>query len=142
MCDLARPEPAPLPVKLHPPSPVRRVPALPVKPKELAPKNLDSQRQNLMKEDGLKLIQLIRVGEKKGLSPEEVFTSMRVTGESSALSCSWMKTDLLLILDQIRMLVATSFLQCVSDKALANVSKEDPPGDGGEKADSSDVKRQ
>lgn len=62
---------------------------------------------------------LRQVGEKKGLSPEEVFTSMRVTGESSTLSCSWMKTELLLILDQIRMLAATSFLQCVSDKALA-----------------------
>ncbi|XP_037837983.1 E3 ubiquitin-protein ligase RNF31 isoform X1 [Kryptolebias marmoratus] len=140
MCDLARPEPAPLPVKLHPPSPVRRVPALPVKPKELAPRNLDSQRQRLMREEGLKLVQLIRVGEKKGLNPEEVFTSIRVTGERSILSCSWLKTDLPLMLDQIRMLVATSFLQCVSDKTLANMSKEIPPDHGGEKTNSADVK--
>lgn len=58
MCDLARPEPAPLPVKLSPPSPVRRVPALPIKPKEPAPE--DCWRQRLMKEEGLKLIHLIR----------------------------------------------------------------------------------
>lgn len=60
MCDLARPEPAPLPVKLRPPSPVRRVPALPIKPKEPTPEDLDSWRQRLMKEEGLKLIQLIK----------------------------------------------------------------------------------
>lgn len=60
-----------------------------------------------------------QVGEKKGLSPEEVFTSVKVTGESTILSCSWLKTELPLILDQIRMLVATSFLQSVSDKTSA-----------------------
>ncbi|TWW73421.1 E3 ubiquitin-protein ligase RNF31 [Takifugu flavidus] len=79
MCDLARPEPAPLPVKLSPPSPVRRVPALPLKPKELASEAQDSCRQRQIKEDGLKLIQLIRAseGEKKGMSPEEVYMSIR-----------------------------------------------------------------
>lgn len=60
MCDLARPEPAPLPVKLSPPSPVRRVPALPLKPKELASDARHSCRQMQMKEEGLKLIELIR----------------------------------------------------------------------------------
>lgn len=60
MCDLARPEPAPLPVKLSPPSPVRRVPALPLKPKDLASEARHSCRQMQMKEDGLKLVQLIR----------------------------------------------------------------------------------
>uniref|UniRef100_A0A4W6FQF1 Ring finger protein 31 n=1 Tax=Lates calcarifer TaxID=8187 RepID=A0A4W6FQF1_LATCA len=116
MCDLARPEPAPLPVKLRPPSPVRRVPALPIKPKEPAPEDLDSWRQRLMKEEGLKLIQLIRDGEKKGVSPEEVYTSMRVAGDSSILPCKWLKTELPLLLDQIRILVATSSLKSVSDK--------------------------
>ncbi|XP_026006117.1 E3 ubiquitin-protein ligase RNF31 isoform X1 [Astatotilapia calliptera] len=116
MCDLARPEPAPLPVKLRPPSPVRRVPALPIKPKEPAPEDLDSWRQNLIKEEGLKLIQLIRHGEKKGVSPEEVYTSMRVAGDSNILPCKWLKTELPLLLDQIRMLVATSSFQSFSDK--------------------------
>ncbi|CAK6977661.1 E3 ubiquitin-protein ligase RNF31 [Scomber scombrus] len=103
MCDLARPEPAPLPVKLRPPSPVRRVPALPIKPKEPTPEDLDSWRQRLMKEEGLKLIQLIRDGEKKGVSPEEVYTSMRVAGDSNILPCKWLKTELPLLLDHIRM---------------------------------------
>ncbi|XP_072219676.1 E3 ubiquitin-protein ligase RNF31 isoform X2 [Leuresthes tenuis] len=131
MCDLAHPEPAPLPVKLHPPSPVRRVPALPIKPKELAPEDLDSCRQKQIKEEGLKLIQLIRDGEKKGVSPEEVYTSMRVAGESSVLSCKWLKTELPLLLDQIRMSVATSSLQSVSNKTLtehANTLCESSPG--------------
>uniref|UniRef100_A0A3Q0T4X8 Uncharacterized protein n=1 Tax=Amphilophus citrinellus TaxID=61819 RepID=A0A3Q0T4X8_AMPCI len=97
MCDLARPEPAPLPVKLRPPSPVRRVPALPIKPKEHAPEDLDSWRQKLMKEEGLKLIQLIRDGEKKGVSPEEVYTSMRVAGDSNILPCKWLKMELPLL---------------------------------------------
>lgn len=61
MCDLARPEPAPLPVKFRPPSPVRRVPALPIKPKGPTPEDLDFWRQKLMKEEGLKLIEMIRV---------------------------------------------------------------------------------
>lgn len=68
ICDLARPEPAPLPVKLRPPSPVRRVPALPVKPKEPTPEDLDPWRQRLMKEEGLKMIQLIRASHLHHLS--------------------------------------------------------------------------
>ncbi|XP_015813053.1 E3 ubiquitin-protein ligase RNF31 isoform X1 [Nothobranchius furzeri] len=142
MCDLARPEPAPLPAKLHPPSPVRRVPALPIKPKELVHKNLDSQRQRLMKEEGLKLIQLIRVGEKKGISPEEVFTSMKVAGGKGVPSCSWLKTDLPLLLDQIRMLVAASFLQCVSDPTQpSSTPNEVPPADVGTRPGSAGIKR-
>uniref|UniRef100_A0AAQ6IRZ1 RBR-type E3 ubiquitin transferase n=1 Tax=Anabas testudineus TaxID=64144 RepID=A0AAQ6IRZ1_ANATE len=105
MCDLARPEPAPLPVKLRPPSPVRRVPALPIKPKEPAPEDQDVWRQKIMKEEGLKLIQLIRDGEKKGVSPEEVYTSMRVAGDSSIPLCKWIKTELPLLLEQIQMSV-------------------------------------
>lgn len=55
-------------------------------------------------------------GEKKGVSPEEVYTSMRVAGDSSILPCKWLKKELPLLLDQIRMLVATSSLQSFSDK--------------------------
>ncbi|XP_054870374.1 E3 ubiquitin-protein ligase RNF31-like isoform X2 [Amphiprion ocellaris] len=138
MCDLARPEPAPLPVKLRPPSPVRRVPALPIKPKEVAPADLDTWRQKLMKEEGLKLIQLIRDGEKKGVSPEEVYTSMRVAGDRSNLPCKWLKTELPLLLDQIRMLVATSSIQSVSDKTVTEhttKSCEAPAEDAGKELD-------
>ncbi|KAK1878582.1 E3 ubiquitin-protein ligase RNF31 [Dissostichus eleginoides] len=128
MCDLARPEPAPLPVKLRPPSPVRRVPALPIKPKGPAPEDLDSWRQRLMKEEGLKLIQLIRDGEKKGVSPEEVFTSMRVAGDSSILPCRWLKTELPLLLDNITTLVATSPLSSRSCDAK-DAGKEVEPAE-------------
>lgn len=145
MCDLARPEPAPLPTKLHPPSPVRRVPALPIKPKEPVTEDLDTQRQRLMKEEGLKLIHLIRAsdldhlfllwglhtacvfkclcplyvcqdGEKRGLSPEEVYTSRRVAGDSGILPCKWLRTDLPILLDQILILVATSSYQSFPTK--------------------------
>uniref|UniRef100_A0A8P4K078 RBR-type E3 ubiquitin transferase n=1 Tax=Dicentrarchus labrax TaxID=13489 RepID=A0A8P4K078_DICLA len=134
MCDLARPEPAPLPAKLRPPSPVRRVPALPIKSKEPPSEDLDSCRQRLMKEEGLKLIQLIRDGEKKGVSPEEVYTSMRVAGDSNILPCKWLKTELPLLLDQIRIQVATSSVQSVSDKTSTehtNRSCEAPAEDAG-----------
>ncbi|KAG8014380.1 E3 ubiquitin-protein ligase RNF31 [Nibea albiflora] len=50
-------------------------------------------------------------GEKKGVSPEEVYTSMRVSGDSSITPCKWLKSELPLLLDQIRMSVATSPLQ-------------------------------
>lgn len=59
---------------------------------------------------------LCQDGEKKGVSPEEVYTSMRVAGDSSILPCKWLKIELPLLLDQIRMQVATSSLQSVSDK--------------------------
>lgn len=68
MCDLAHLEPAPLAVKLRPPSPVRRVPALPIKSKEPASEVLHSWRQRLMKEEGLKLIKLIRASHPSHLS--------------------------------------------------------------------------
>lgn len=50
------------------------------------------------------------------MSPEEVYTSMRVAGDSNILPCKWLKTELPLLLDQIRMLVATSSFQSFSDK--------------------------
>lgn len=145
MCDLNRPEPPPLPVKLRPPSPVRRVPALPIKPKKPASEDADSWRQKRMKEEGEKLIHLIRAsqlprlfphealtstnvcscvwqdGEKRGLSPEEVYTSMKVSEESCNLSSKWLKMELPLLLDQIRMLVATSSSQSTSER----ICKED-----------------
>ncbi|XP_056913509.1 E3 ubiquitin-protein ligase RNF31 isoform X2 [Takifugu flavidus] len=126
MCDLARPEPAPLPVKLSPPSPVRRVPALPLKPKELASEAQDSCRQRQIKEDGLKLIQLIRAREKKGMSPEEVYMSIRVTGDRINLPFKWLKVEFPLLLDQIRTLVATSGKITTEHKKRFCGSAEDP----------------
>uniref|UniRef100_A0A4W5M0Y7 Uncharacterized protein n=1 Tax=Hucho hucho TaxID=62062 RepID=A0A4W5M0Y7_9TELE len=101
MCDLPRPEPAKMRVKLHPPSQVKRVPVLSVKPKGPPMEDPDLRRQKLMREEGLKLIQLIRDGEKKGVSPEEVYTGMRVSGDGKILPCDWLKAELPHLLDQI-----------------------------------------
>uniref|UniRef100_A0A8C7H9V5 E3 ubiquitin-protein ligase RNF31 n=1 Tax=Oncorhynchus kisutch TaxID=8019 RepID=A0A8C7H9V5_ONCKI len=76
MCDLPRPEPT----KMRDP---------------------DLTRQKLMREEGLKLIQLIRDGEKKGVSPEEVYTGMRVSGVGNILPCDWLKAELPHLLDRI-----------------------------------------
>ncbi|KAG7250938.1 hypothetical protein CRUP_002566, partial [Coryphaenoides rupestris] len=87
ICDLARPEPAPMPVKLRPPSPVRRVPALPVKPKNPPTEDPEHRRQRQLQEEGLRLIQLIR-----------------------ATSCpgEWLRDQLPPLLDHICELVAPS----------------------------------
>ena len=61
-------------------------------------------------------------GEKRGVSPEEVYTSMRVAGDSSILPCKWLKTELPLLLDQIRMSVATSSIQPVSDRTSTELT--------------------
>lgn len=42
------------------------------------------------------------------MSPEEVYMSIRVTGDRSSLPCKWLKMELPLLLDQIRTLVAAS----------------------------------
>ncbi|XP_076018488.1 E3 ubiquitin-protein ligase RNF31 [Genypterus blacodes] len=138
MCDLARPEPAPLPVKLRPPSPVRRVPALPIRRKEPSPEDLDSWRQRLMKEEGLKLIQLIRDGEKKGVSPEEVYTGMQVAGDTSILSYKWFKTELPVLLDHIRILAASSSFHPIVDMTIKEhkVSAHEYSGEDAENEES------
>lgn len=43
---------------------------------------------------------------------------MRVAGDSNILPCKWLKTELPLLLDHIRMFVATSSLQSISDKLV------------------------
>lgn len=56
MCDLARSDPAPSPSKPLPPSPIKDV-----TPKSPPVEDPDLKRQRLMREEGLKLIKLIRV---------------------------------------------------------------------------------
>ncbi|KAL2097582.1 hypothetical protein ACEWY4_006789 [Coilia grayii] len=101
MCDLPRPEPAPLPPKLRTPSPVREFLQLSIKPKASPTEDPDAKRQRLMREEGLKLIQLIREGERKGVSPEEVYASVRVSGNTSVMPCNWLKAELPRLLDEI-----------------------------------------
>ncbi|XP_035287061.1 E3 ubiquitin-protein ligase RNF31 [Anguilla anguilla] len=106
MCDLPRPDPAPMPAKL-PPSPVEELPPSPVKPPAPPPEDPDVKRQKLMREEGQRLIQLIREGEKKGVSPEEVYTSVRVSGDDSVAPCDWLKTELPHLLDEICAMAAS-----------------------------------
>ncbi|XP_063075121.1 E3 ubiquitin-protein ligase RNF31 [Engraulis encrasicolus] len=101
MCDLPRPEPAPLPPKLRTPSPVREFLQLSIKPKASLTEDPDVKRQRLMREEGLKLIQLIREGERKGVSPEEVYASVRVSGHTSVTPSNWLKAELPRLLDEI-----------------------------------------
>lgn len=61
---------------------------------------------------------LSQEGEKKGLSPEEVYTSMKVAGNRSFLPCMWLEMELPLLLDQIRMLVATFSSHPGSEKTI------------------------
>ncbi|KAJ3594387.1 hypothetical protein NHX12_003694 [Muraenolepis orangiensis] len=125
MCDLARPEPAPMPVKLRPPSPVRRVPALPVKPKNPPPEDPEHRRQRLLQEEGLRLIQLIRDGEKRDVSPEEVYTGMRVAGDTSVLPCEWLKDELPLLLDHISSSAPSSQATTELANGLCDLTSED-----------------
>ncbi|XP_060761598.1 E3 ubiquitin-protein ligase RNF31 [Neoarius graeffei] len=102
MCDLARSDPAPSPSKPLPPSPI----------KDFSPKNPpvedpDLKRQRLMREEGLKLIKLIREGEAKGISPEEIYTSLQVSGGISGMPCDWLKTELPHRLDEICAMAAS-----------------------------------
>ncbi|XP_012683447.2 E3 ubiquitin-protein ligase RNF31 isoform X2 [Clupea harengus] len=112
MCDLPRPEPAPapLPSKFRTPSPARDFPQLSIKPKATPSEDPDVKRQRLMKEEGLKLIQLIREGERKGVSPEEVYTGVCVSGDSSVVPCDWLKAQLPALLDEICARAASTLL--------------------------------
>ncbi|XP_066512786.1 E3 ubiquitin-protein ligase RNF31-like isoform X1 [Hoplias malabaricus] len=109
ICDLARSDPAPSPSKVLPLSPVKQFHPLSIKPKFTPSEDPDLKRQRLMREEGLKLIQLIREGEMKGVSPEEVYTSLRVSGSSnvSGTPCDWVKTELPLRLDEICAIAAS-----------------------------------
>ncbi|XP_028834240.1 E3 ubiquitin-protein ligase RNF31 isoform X2 [Denticeps clupeoides] len=109
ICDLTRAEPGPPPTSLKTPSPIKEVSTpLSDKPKATHTDDLDLKRQKLMKEEGLKLIQLIREGEKNGVSPEEVYAGIHVTGNRNALPCDWLKTELPALLDEICLRAASS----------------------------------
>ncbi|XP_018589493.1 E3 ubiquitin-protein ligase RNF31 isoform X2 [Scleropages formosus] len=107
MCDLPRPEPAPTPRKLLPQSPIKDVPLSPIKPKVTLAEDPDVKRQKLMREQGLKLVQLIREGERNGVSPEEVYTSLRVSAGSSFAPCDWVRLELPHLLDEICAMAAS-----------------------------------
>lgn len=50
-------------------------------------------------------------GEKKGISPEEVYTSLKVSKDISVVPWKWLKAELPRTLGQVQLLVATASLQ-------------------------------
>lgn len=133
MCYLSKSDAAPSPTKPLPlPQPLPLQPAKNVTPVLATPKAIptedpDLKRQRLMREEGIKLIQLIREGEKKGVSPEEVYTSMCVSGNSNVTPYDWLKAELPHVLDEICVLAAS----CHRDpNAVSNGSGENEGQDG------------
>ncbi|XP_062843999.1 E3 ubiquitin-protein ligase RNF31 isoform X2 [Trichomycterus rosablanca] len=102
MCEMARADSTLSPSKPLPPSPNKDLtPATPLT------EDPEVKRQRVMKEEGLKLIKLIREGEAKGVSPEEVYTGLRVSGGLSGTPCDWLKTELPHRLDEICAMAAS-----------------------------------
>ncbi|TSN21233.1 E3 ubiquitin-protein ligase RNF31 [Bagarius yarrelli] len=102
MCDLGRSDSALSPSKPLLPSPTKDFTS-----KSHPVEDPDLKRQKLMRDEGLKLIKLIREGEMKGVSPEEVYTSLRVSGGISGTPFDWLKTELPHRLDEICAMAAS-----------------------------------
>ncbi|XP_066578956.1 E3 ubiquitin-protein ligase RNF31 isoform X2 [Amia ocellicauda] len=105
MCNLARPDHAPAPSQ-YPVTPATKEPPAPITPsKPAAPpiptprKNADWLRQSRMKEDGLKLIRMIREGESRGFSPEEVWAAANCSESSEP--CDWLRVELPHMLEEL-----------------------------------------
>nr|XP_029482191.1 E3 ubiquitin-protein ligase RNF31-like [Oncorhynchus nerka] len=95
------------PVKDFVPPPVM----LQVPPEISSRVNIDIKRQNLMRDEGLKLIHQIRKGEKKGVGPEEVYAALCVSRGSNVNPCDWLKSELPHLLDEICAMAASAALQ-------------------------------
>ncbi|KAF7647967.1 hypothetical protein LDENG_00163850 [Lucifuga dentata] len=98
---------APVPPLLLP-TPVTKDPAqTPTKPQPKPRVNLEQKRQMLMREDGLKLIHQIREAEKHGVSPEEVYAALCISGGSNINPCDWLASELPHLLDEICAMAAS-----------------------------------
>ncbi|XP_028649540.1 E3 ubiquitin-protein ligase RNF31-like [Erpetoichthys calabaricus] len=64
----------------------------------------DIQRQENMKTEGLKLVTMIREGESRGVSPEEVFAAVQYSGTDKP--SDWLASELPLVLDTLSKLAA------------------------------------
>ncbi|XP_062377874.1 interferon regulatory factor 9 [Sardina pilchardus] len=97
MCNLPRQEPR----KSHKPLPLTpnntNTTASKPKPK---PRSMHLQMQK-MKEEGQKLVSHIREGEKRGMTPEEVYAALCVSSNSNVNPCDWIASELPHLLDEI-----------------------------------------
>ncbi|KAG2462500.1 RNF31 ligase, partial [Polypterus senegalus] len=64
----------------------------------------DIQRQENMRTEGLKLVTMIREGESRGVSPEEVFAAVQYSGTDKP--SDWLASELPLVLDTLSKLAA------------------------------------
>ncbi|XP_072271169.1 E3 ubiquitin-protein ligase RNF31 [Pyxicephalus adspersus] len=66
---------------------------------EMQSLNQEGMRQNQLKEDGAKLVALIRDGEAHGVAPEEVYSALRYSGTEVPLW--WLQTELPYVLERV-----------------------------------------
>lgn len=121
MCESGRSNSVSTIFKPRPASPI--INATSLSPTTLPLEDPDMKRQKLMREEGLKLIKLIKEGEMRGVSPEEVYTSLQVSGGLSGTPYNWLKTELPHRLDEICAMAAS--FQHQPKPLLTSVSGED-----------------
>ncbi|XP_007479924.1 E3 ubiquitin-protein ligase RNF31 [Monodelphis domestica] len=61
--------------------------------------DLEQQRQDKMREDGLRLVAMIRAGEAEGACPEEVFSALQYSGTEVPLQ--WLRSELPYVLEMV-----------------------------------------
>ncbi|KAL7869891.1 hypothetical protein AOLI_G00138790 [Acnodon oligacanthus] len=71
----------------------------------IKPTTVDIQKQSQMREEGLKLLRQLKEGEKKALSPEEVYAAVKLCGGSNP--SDWLQSELPHQLDEICALAAS-----------------------------------
>ncbi|XP_063062600.1 E3 ubiquitin-protein ligase RNF31-like [Engraulis encrasicolus] len=99
MCNLPREnppkDPRPLPLM-----PVNANTTPPDRPKP-RPRSRHMQTQKTMKDEGQRLVNHIREGEKRGVSPEEVYAALCVSRSSNVNPSDWISSELPHLLDEI-----------------------------------------
>ncbi|KAH1181993.1 hypothetical protein KIL84_009747 [Mauremys mutica] len=74
-------------------------PRRPGKPHPLSPEEVERRRQEKLREDGMKLVAMIREAELVGVPPEEVGAALRYSG--TELPLPWLRSELPAVLDAV-----------------------------------------
>ncbi|XP_065270615.1 E3 ubiquitin-protein ligase RNF31 [Emys orbicularis] len=74
-------------------------PRRPGKPHPLSPEEVERRRQEKLREDGMKLVAMIREAELAGVPPEEVGAALRYSG--TELPLPWLRSELPAVLDAV-----------------------------------------
>ncbi|XP_012688696.3 LOW QUALITY PROTEIN: E3 ubiquitin-protein ligase RNF31 [Clupea harengus] len=80
------------------------------------PRNMQLQTQKIMKEEGQKLVNHIREGEKRGVSPEEVYAALCVSRNSNVNPSDWITSELPHLLDEICAMAVSVQQTCATAK--------------------------